>query len=64
MLLRRLTHRYDRTKYPKSKLPGPAVCMFEAEVSFSVVPTVHDVATVRSPHVGATVRAINRSEEQ
>lgn len=32
MLLERGVHRYDRSKYPKSRLPGIAVCMFEAEV--------------------------------
>lgn len=44
MILRPGTHRYDRRLYPKSRLPGIAVCLFESEIAGD--------ATVRASYDG------------
>lgn len=67
ILLRRGTHRYDRSLYPKSGLPGFAICAFESEMALiaergadaSIDIDLSDVdATMRSPHEMTTVRYV------
>lgn len=46
MILRPGVHRYDRSRYPKSRLPGMAVLAFERELAGEADRT----STVRAPY--------------
>lgn len=58
MILRPGVHRYDRKRYPKSRLPGPATLMVEVELAAEG----YSGATIRagydahSPHDATTRR--------